>query len=277
MRETPMTDNRSGKRDPMPSTHDADGPGGRPKGTKASDESKGVRATGGDKGSKKTNDYETSGRDRNADKGSHNPENLGREGMDNEKVSRVSDSEKNTRGTENEKGNREPDTEGTNRERHTEAARDVDNETEAQPGIGKVNRQQRPETGPDARSGKTNRDHDPERPGSDSTDDKKPRKVSKREKGSRKPGTELTKQERETANVSPDQAADKKAQGTDAEGAGRNRDNEKEARADNDKQKKTQLDSEHGTRAEKEKGSRSAERAGRGSHRGGQTAAHNAG
>ncbi len=257
-----MTDQRSEKRDSMPRIHDAHPAGGRSRDARASDKGAGVQATGGDKGSKKTNDYETSGRDRNADKGAHNPENLGREGMDNEKVSRVSESERNTRGAANETGDPERDTNGTSRERHTEAARDVDNETEAQPGIGKVNRQ---------------RPHSAPTPGPDDKDDKKPRKVSKGEKGSRKPGTELTAQERKAANDGPDQGADRKAQGAGTEGANRNRNNEKEARADNDKQKKTQADNEHGTRPEKEKGSRSAERAGRASHRGGQTAAHSAG
>lgn len=142
--------------------------GERP-GAKAKDQGKGVQATGGDKGSKKTNDYETSGRDRNADKGRHNPENFGREGMDNEKVSRRGDTEKSARGTAEKgaaQGNEKP-----KRERTTEAGVDVDNETK-------------------------NHSQVAAEPGAGTDPDKKPRKTSKRQQGSRKPGTELTKEER---------------------------------------------------------------------------------
>lgn len=133
------------------------------------DQGKGVQGTGGDKGSKKTNDYETSGRDGNGDKGSHNPENLGREGMDNEKVSRRGDTEKGARGTE-EKGAGPGDLK-PRRERTTEAGLVASNET-------KNHSQIAMEPGPGA---------DP---------DRKPRKTTKGEPGSRKPGTELTKEER---------------------------------------------------------------------------------
>lgn len=92
---------------------------------------KGVEATGGDKGSKKTNDFEVSGREIHADAGSHNPENFGREGVDNEKVSRKGDREKIA-----------------------------------------------------------------DEPGAVADPGRKPRKTTKGERGSRKPGTELTKEER---------------------------------------------------------------------------------
>ena len=135
----------------------------------AKGQGKAVQGTGGDKGSKKTNDYETSGPDRNADEGNHNPENLGREGMDNEKVSRRGDTEKGARGTEEEgagRGDEKP-----KGERTTEAGVVASNET-------KNHSQVAIEPGPGA---------DP---------DKKPRKTTKGEPGSRKPGTELTKEER---------------------------------------------------------------------------------
>jgi len=104
-----MTDNRSGK---------------------AKGQGKGVQTTGGDKGSKKTNDYEISGRDR---KGSA-------------------------------QGNEKPE-----RERTTGAGVDMDNETKNHSQVAIA-------------------------PGTDP--DKRPRRTSKGEKGSRKPGTELTKEER---------------------------------------------------------------------------------
>ncbi len=163
-----MTDKRSEKPSTPGSREDAKAAGERP-GANVKDHGKGVQATGGDKGSKKTNDYETSGRDRNAEKGSHNPENFGREGMDNEKVSRRRDTEKSVRGTE-EKGAAQGD-ERPGRERTTEAGVVASNETK-------------------------NHSQAAIEPGSGADPDKKPRKTTKGERGSRKPGTELTKAER---------------------------------------------------------------------------------
>lgn len=115
-------------------------------------QSKPVQATGGDKGSKKTNDFERSDVNRNALKGKQNPENKGRVGVDNEKVSGRGATEKPTGGTATKIVVKSATKHA--RERVTEAAVDVD--------------------------AKKN----------------KPRKTSKRERGSRKPGTELTKDER---------------------------------------------------------------------------------
>ena len=147
-----MTDDRGGESKTKPTSNSvgADSGRGERQAVKSKSQGKGVQATGGDKGSKKTNDFERSGLDRNAGQGRQSPENKGRVGVDNEKVSRRGDTEKTTRGTEKKvaaKGNANP-----RRERITEAAVDVDEKD-------------------------------------------KPRKTSKGERGSRKPGTELTKEE----------------------------------------------------------------------------------
>ena len=110
----------------------------------AKNQSKAVQTTGGDKGSKKTNDFETSGRDRNVGKGAHHPENKGREGVDDA-----------SQGIGMPKG-----------KRTTEAGVRGDNETK-----------NHSQAAAQAVAGK------------------KPRRTSKGERGSRKPGTELTKEE----------------------------------------------------------------------------------
>ncbi len=149
-----MADNRSGKSKTKPtsSSKGADARPGQRQAVKAKAQAKGVQASGGDKGSKKTNDFETSGVDRNAGQGKQNPENKGRVGVDDEKARRRGNTERTTRGTVEKaaaKSNAKP-----RQERITEAAVQVDEKKD------------------------------------------KLRKTSKREQGSRKPGTELTKKER---------------------------------------------------------------------------------
>jgi len=124
--------------------------------------------TGGDKGSKNSNDFERSGRDRNVAQGERSPENRGRTGVDNEKA--------------RPRGSRADTDLGTakkvasvvnakaKRERTTEAA------VEAEPRKG---------TQSENTFGRTTSKPEP-----------MPRKTTKRETGSRKPGTELTKAER---------------------------------------------------------------------------------
>jgi hypothetical protein len=124
-----------------------------------------VQATGGDKGSKKTNDFEASGRDRNVAKGASNPENKGRVGVDDEKVSRRGSTKANVR-VVTVKG----DSQGKGKakeKRTTEAGVRDANETKNRSQVAAA----------------------PVVAG------KKPRKTSKRQQGSRKPGTELTKKE----------------------------------------------------------------------------------
>jgi len=123
----------------------------QPSAKTAKNQSKAVQTTGGDKGSKKTNDFETSGRDRNVGKSAHHPENKGREGVDDEKVSRRG----STQGIGMPQG-----------KRTTEAGVRGDNETK-----------NHSQAAAQAVAGK------------------KLRRTSKGERGSRKPGTELTKEE----------------------------------------------------------------------------------
>jgi hypothetical protein len=123
-----------------------------------------VQATGGDKGSKNTNDFEASGRDRNVAQGASNPENKGRVGVDDEKVRRRGSTKANVRvvtvkGASQGKGK-------AKETRTTEAGVRDANETK-----------NRSQVAAQAAGGK------------------KLRKTSKRQQGSRKPGTELTKQE----------------------------------------------------------------------------------
>lgn len=141
----------------MPQSNAAAGKGA--KAGKADGKGKGIQKTGGDKGSKKTNDFEKGGRDRRSAKGAQMFE-KGIRGLG--KRIATKDSEKPTR------------------ERTTEAGVVAERKT----------------------SNRTKRDSQraavPE-PGSD----KKLRRTSKRQPGSRKPGTEQTKEERSALLARP--------------------------------------------------------------------------